>query len=99
MMIVYLNWQYLACVSQPSYIKKVASCVNYKVKLKQSNFEKNAKTIFSWPLSSQIRYTEKNCLLIVKYVILLSLGIRKTRKQIPQILVFCYELTSRQFSL
>ena len=26
--------------------KKVANCVNYKIKVKQSNFERNAKNIF-----------------------------------------------------
>jgi hypothetical protein len=34
-------------ISQPpDRFNKVDNCVNYKIKLKQSNFERNAKTIF-----------------------------------------------------
>jgi hypothetical protein len=40
-----------------------ANCVNYKIKLKQSNFERNVKTILAFEhFASQIRDIEKNCL-------------------------------------
>jgi hypothetical protein len=43
---------------------KVANCVNYTIKLKQSNFGRNAKTILGFEhFSSKIRSIEKNCLL------------------------------------
>ena len=39
---------YIFYVSQPpDTFKEVANCVKYKIKLKQSNFERKAKTIFS----------------------------------------------------
>ena len=39
----------LFCVSQPpDTFKKVADCANYKIKLKQSNFERNAKKILDF---------------------------------------------------
>jgi hypothetical protein len=42
----HLKLTILVCVSQPpDAFKKVANCVNYKVKLKQSNFERNASII------------------------------------------------------
>jgi hypothetical protein len=46
--------------------KRVANCVNYKLKLKQSNFERKAKKILGLEhFSSQIRkMIGKNCLLI-----------------------------------
>jgi hypothetical protein len=38
-------------VSQPpDTFKKVANCVSYKIKLKQSNFERNAITILGFAL-------------------------------------------------
>jgi ABC-type transport system involved in Fe-S cluster assembly fused permease/ATPase subunit len=41
--------------------KKVANCVNYKTKLKQSNFERNAKNISGFEhFSSQICDIEKS---------------------------------------
>jgi hypothetical protein len=46
--------------------KKVVSSINYmyKIKLKQSNFERNAKKILGFEhFSLQIRDIEKNCLL------------------------------------
>jgi hypothetical protein len=51
--------------------KKVATvtmvCGNYKIKLKQSNFERNAKQNFSFEhFSLQIHDTDKNCLLKIK---------------------------------
>jgi hypothetical protein len=49
MIIVFLNFdKYLTiiCVSQPpDTFKKIANCGNYKIKLRQSNFERNAKNI------------------------------------------------------
>ena len=52
MLIVFIsvdNIQLLFCVSQPpDAFKKVANCVNYKIKLKQSNFERNAKKILGF---------------------------------------------------
>jgi hypothetical protein len=43
------NISLLFCVSQPpDTFKKVANCVNYKIKLKQSNFERNAKNILGF---------------------------------------------------
>jgi hypothetical protein len=54
-------------VSQPpDTFKKVSNCVNYKIKRKQSNFERNAKKIFGFEhFSLQIRDIEKNCLLML----------------------------------
>jgi hypothetical protein len=46
--------------------KKVANCVNYKIKLKQSNFERNGKKILGFEhVSSKICDIEKNCLIII----------------------------------
>ena len=39
------NYYFVFLNCQISTFKKVASCVNYKIKPKQSNFERNAKTI------------------------------------------------------
>ena len=60
--------QQLFYVSQPAdAFKKVANCINYRIKLKQSNFESNAKKILGFEhFSLQIRDIEKNCLLILK---------------------------------
>ena len=51
---------YILCVSQPpDTFKKVANCANYKIKLKQSNFERNAKKILGIEhFSLQIRDIE-----------------------------------------
>jgi hypothetical protein len=48
----------LFCVSQPpDTFKKIANCVNYKIKLKQSNFERNAKNILGFEhFSPQIHW-------------------------------------------
>ena len=44
----------------PDTFEKIANCVNNKIKLKQSNFERNAKTILGFEhLSSRIRDIEK----------------------------------------
>ena len=53
-------------VSQPSdTTKNAANCINKRIKLKQSNFERNAKKILGFErFLSQIRDIEKNCLLI-----------------------------------
>jgi hypothetical protein len=67
------NFSLLFYVSQlPDTFKKVANCVNYKIKLKQSNFERNAKKILGFEhFASQIREIEKNCLLIGHVEVLL----------------------------
>ena len=42
-------FNYYCGVSQPpDTFKKVANCVNYKIKRKQSNFERNAKKILGF---------------------------------------------------
>ena len=48
-------------VSQPLHAyKKVVNCMNYKIKQKQSDFERNAKKILSFEhFSSKIRDIEK----------------------------------------
>jgi hypothetical protein len=66
---MYLNWHYLTiiCVSQPpDTFTKVANCVNYKIKIKQSDFERNAKKILGFEhFPSQMRDIEKNLLLSI----------------------------------
>ena len=61
MVIVFDNIELLFCVSQPpDTFKKVANCVNYKIKLKQSNFERNAKKILGFEhFSSRIARLKK----------------------------------------
>jgi hypothetical protein len=55
---------YFVFLNRQKHFKKVANCVNYKIKLKQSNFERNAKKILGFEhCSLQIRDIEKNCLL------------------------------------
>ncbi len=51
-------------VSQPSdTTKNILNCI---IKLKQSNFERNAKTILGFErFLSQIRDIEKNCFLVL----------------------------------
>ena len=63
----------LYCVSQPpDTFRKVANCVNYNIKLKQSNFERNAKNILGFEhFASQICDTEKNCLLKISITIVI----------------------------
>ena len=50
------NIELLFCVSQqPDTFRKVIKCVYYKIKLKQSHFERNAKKILGFEhFSSQI---------------------------------------------
>ena len=62
----------------PDTFKKVANCVNFKINLKQSNFERNAKMILGFGhFSSEIRDIEKHCFLNIsrtkqgKYIFLL----------------------------
>jgi hypothetical protein len=56
----------LFCVSQPpDTFKKIADCVNYKIKLKQSNFERNTEIILGFERFHRKLYDiEKNCLLM-----------------------------------
>jgi hypothetical protein len=57
---VFLNRQIHSKIFQ-----KVANCLNYKIKLKQSKFERNAKKILGFEhFSSQIREVGNNFLLI-----------------------------------
>ena len=51
------------------HFKKVVNCVNYKMRLKQSNFERNAKKILVFEQLSSQRL-EKHCLLIMQGIIL-----------------------------
>jgi hypothetical protein len=61
MMIEYCQFIQLSCVHRPpDTFKKVPKCVNYKIKQKQSNFERNAKKILCFEhFLSQIRDIKK----------------------------------------
>jgi hypothetical protein len=62
-----LNY-YFEFLNRQIHLKRLLNCVNYKIKLKQSNFERNAKNILGF---EQICDTEKNCLLKISITIVI----------------------------